>query len=175
MVCAACGGGATATTAASAATTAPVATAAPAASAASTPAPTVAPLATAAAWRTAVASQACGLITTKDLVTFTGAVRALPNVGNQGQCSWSLQTMAGTFSSLSLTTYSPDRIAELRTRIASKTGKPIDQLVDGTYTVAGESDTLIHGGGFSLILSGAIDRPADHALKDIAGAISALL
>ena len=174
VIVAACGGPAVATTTPTTAPVTPGQTESGAAT--STAAPSAAATTEAAAWKAAVASQACGLITTKDLAGLTGAAMALPNVGNPGQCSWSLQTTSGQFSSLSLTTYGPDRVAALRARIASKTGTTADQVVDGrSYAVAGELDTLIDGGGFSLILSGAIDKPADQALKDIGASIARLL
>lgn len=174
LLVAACGGGVTATPTPAATPAAPGPTETIAAG--SQPAPSAVPPATPAAWKAAVASQACGLITTSDLAALTGAVRALPNVGNPGQCSWSLQMTSGQFSSLSLMTYGPGAVAALRALIVSRTGTPIEQVVDGgTYAVAGQLYTLINGGGFSLILTGALDKPADQALKDISTSIAKLL
>ena len=57
-----------------------------------------------------------------------------------------------------------------------KTSTPIDQVVDGgNCAAAGQFYALINGGGFSLVLSGAIDKPSDQALKDIGTSIAKLL
>jgi hypothetical protein len=178
LILAACGGSAATSPTSTASPVAPGPTEAAAGTSTATSAlaATASAPASPSAWRADVASQACSLITTTELVALTGAVLALPDVGSPGQCSWSLQTKSGQFSSLSLMTYGPGAVATLRALIVSKTGTPIDQVVDGgTYPAAGQSYTLINGGGFSLILSGAIDKPADQALKDISVSIAKLL